>query len=1350
MSSTSFSPTQAELSLVNQIFNQYDTQKLGIITGDVAVRVFGGAKLHPTILGEIWSITDEENKGWLSRKGVSIAMRLIGWAQKGEKISTDLISKPGPLATIEGISFVATHSTGMSIPKSPPPVPSLPPFTAQDRTKFLAMFMHAEPRDGLLSGEKARDMFVKSKLSNDKLLQIWNLADTQDRGALDSTDFAIGMYFIQGVMAGQIPVIPTSLPPGLYQQASGGAPPSVRTHTTGASSSYSPSANQTSFPQNRSYIQPQYTGQMLQPQGTGNAMQKRPLAAPSIPARKTTNPSAIGSSAFGNQPHWDVTSAEKASSDSYFDTLDTAKVGYIEGEVAVPFMLESKLPGDVLAQVWDLADLNNDGRLTRDGFAVAMHLIQKKLAGGEIPPVLPPSLVPPSMRQQGTGSIAASPFSPINQQMQHAPAPEPQKDLFSFDETPPSSAAATAGPFNVPMQPTGSQPQSQSSSAFVSPSNFASPSMYASPSLSQDPFASSASKDLLSDDEEHIAASHPLEDQSAEIGNTQNQLNSTNKSLATTKNERVSVEQTLANQAAQLSALQTQLSSAKAAYETETKLLETLRERFASQTTEIEKTRTELITAESDLSAMRVEKAEIEGSFLRDKEEVRDLNRKAFEANHQIEALKVEIEKAKKEAKQQKGLLAIAKKQLSSKEAERTKVQKELAEAQAAAAAVTQEKEEVEAELEKVTKSIPTAPSAAAPAAEATAVGFTHPGRTTSDDSLSFAVAHALPATPEIGSPASSKSNNPFERLAKSDPSTPRSQSPFFPFNNVAVPSPTVPNGNSELTNAASLDDPFGFAQAFDAPAEAPVPSAETTTPAPASQEEIVGTPKPTPASLDAFGDSPSTPTTAHTEEFTTPPSTADGVASPIRKSTDELLISKFPDLDTTETSSSVPSSATVETPTTPSHMPGHLDETSDNAHATDLEAPLKEMDVDESDSSDEEDEVPLATLKAKTDVSDSESKAAIAPATNGQSATASFDDIFGAPSSNGQIAPAEAKDAFGVPFGATAEGNSPFDHSASQVASPQEAGVNAFDEAMGKITNDNSKATSQFTFDNAFDDTFDFGSAKKADTSIAFPPPSVNGASPAKASESDGFESLFVTPPSNATTTAAASTARPISSFLPNVVASSSPPTDAAPAAAPSVNAGPSFDEVFAGFDSSPALQLNKPTSSPPAPAPIPVPSPVPVSTSKTPGSPTQKPFPAAANTSPSHSSINRPTSPPPRQRSPPLRTGSPKPRPSTASSKDGHEKEKMPPPRHSKLSIRLPFGKKKKQDAVPPPPPSQFLTPPTEEPEGTRSPAVDDDVEAVKQLTAMGFSRSQAVAALEKYAYDVPRALNSLLGQS
>lgn len=191
------------------------------------------------------------------------------------------------------------------------------------------------------------------------ILCLRNLADTQDRGALDSTDFAIGMYLIQGVMSNQIPVIPTSLPPGLYQQAAGLSTPSVRTHSTGTSGSFSPSATQSSFPQNRN-IQPQYTGQsILQPQSTGMAAPKKPLVAPTLPARRT-GPSSIGSSAFGipqtsspaPQPQWDVTAAEKASSDGYFDTLDTAKVGYIEGDIAVPFMLESKLSGEVLAQVW--------------------------------------------------------------------------------------------------------------------------------------------------------------------------------------------------------------------------------------------------------------------------------------------------------------------------------------------------------------------------------------------------------------------------------------------------------------------------------------------------------------------------------------------------------------------------------------------------------------------------------------------------------------------------------------------------------------------------------------------------------------------------------------------------------------------------------------------------------------------------------------------------------------------------------------------------------------------------------------------------------------------------------------
>lgn len=140
-------------------------------------------------------------------------------------------------------------------------------------------------------------------------------------------------------MTGKITFIPTSLPPGLYQQAGGAsAPGSVAMHMTGNSVSGS-------FSPINSAFNPQQTGQSvsaLQPNYTG-----QPFKAPALPVRPS------GAAPSNGHPHdWDVTVTEKASSDRFFDTLDTQKNGYIEGEVAVPFMLKSNLPGEVLAQVW--------------------------------------------------------------------------------------------------------------------------------------------------------------------------------------------------------------------------------------------------------------------------------------------------------------------------------------------------------------------------------------------------------------------------------------------------------------------------------------------------------------------------------------------------------------------------------------------------------------------------------------------------------------------------------------------------------------------------------------------------------------------------------------------------------------------------------------------------------------------------------------------------------------------------------------------------------------------------------------------------------------------------------------
>ncbi|KAF9225785.1 hypothetical protein BS17DRAFT_777683 [Gyrodon lividus] len=92
MSST-FTPTSAELALVNQIFAQADTQKIGILTGDVAVKLFSGAKLTATVLGDIWAIADDDDNGFLTRKGAAVVVRLMGWAQKGVRVSLTMLKK---------------------------------------------------------------------------------------------------------------------------------------------------------------------------------------------------------------------------------------------------------------------------------------------------------------------------------------------------------------------------------------------------------------------------------------------------------------------------------------------------------------------------------------------------------------------------------------------------------------------------------------------------------------------------------------------------------------------------------------------------------------------------------------------------------------------------------------------------------------------------------------------------------------------------------------------------------------------------------------------------------------------------------------------------------------------------------------------------------------------------------------------------------------------------------------------------------------------------------------------------------------------------------------------------------
>ena len=95
---------------------------------------------------------------------------------------------------------------------------------------------------------------------------------------------------------------------------------------------------------------------------------------------------------------WAVTKDEKKIYDQLFDAWDGLKKGFVSGSVAIEIMGQSGLQQKDLEAIWTLSDPNNRGRLDRDEFAVAMHLIYRKLNGYPIPSRLPPELIPPSTR----------------------------------------------------------------------------------------------------------------------------------------------------------------------------------------------------------------------------------------------------------------------------------------------------------------------------------------------------------------------------------------------------------------------------------------------------------------------------------------------------------------------------------------------------------------------------------------------------------------------------------------------------------------------------------------------------------------------------------------------------------------------------------------------------------------------------------------------------------------------------------------------------------------------------------------------------------------------------------------
>lgn len=365
--------TQEESTFYSNQFKSLDKENLGIVTGESVRPLFAGSGLSQNVLGQIWALVDINNKGFLNESEFFAALRSIAILQASPTtpINNELYqitpSRLPQLNIVPAASTTTPVTTGTTtINPIDLPVPS-----HNDVAQFGQLFDRSSNFQSILSGDKAKDIFLKAKLPNQTLGEIWALCDRNASGSLDKSEFIMAMHLIQLVKNNNTNMIQLlsnhqPLPSTMWSSISQSL---NNTLTVSPPISHPLSANSTGL----SSI-------------TNNSNQS--------PIGRTPTISRLSSGVFNNASNdWILSLEKKQQFDALFDSLDKQKTGSLASDVLVPFFLSSKLNQETLATIWDLADIHNSASFTKIEFAIAMFLIQKKNNGFELPDVIPNELL---------------------------------------------------------------------------------------------------------------------------------------------------------------------------------------------------------------------------------------------------------------------------------------------------------------------------------------------------------------------------------------------------------------------------------------------------------------------------------------------------------------------------------------------------------------------------------------------------------------------------------------------------------------------------------------------------------------------------------------------------------------------------------------------------------------------------------------------------------------------------------------------------------------------------------------------------------------------------------------------
>jgi epidermal growth factor receptor substrate 15 len=403
-------PSDDERALIRRILAQTNSLEAGYLQTEVAIDVLNRSGLSRLELRDVWKLSDADSNGRITQDELAVAIRLMGWMQSGRPFSEALLEKRtqiAPYYLIQGLlgchSWTTTSSGRHCAPYTSPEGSHTISYSGisacgTSRAARVSQYLRGRrpdrwvsrrrvirpskfPTSDIGTGEKVRDIYLKSNLAYRDLSSVWVLLDTTRRGRLNFLEFALGMYLIKAIRSCHLNGVPSSVPS------------EVRSDLERV-------ANELQSP----FLAPGEALPMPMPTASSPSRPTPPSRTPPAPPTKAPRvppkPPPVKPKP-GSKP-WAVPPQERARYEDEFSQLGS---GYISREVAWDHFRHYNLVEDEIAQIVHLASIRNDGHLNSDEFVVAMHLLQNKLNGKPIPTELPPSLIPPSLRQSSSSHV---------------------------------------------------------------------------------------------------------------------------------------------------------------------------------------------------------------------------------------------------------------------------------------------------------------------------------------------------------------------------------------------------------------------------------------------------------------------------------------------------------------------------------------------------------------------------------------------------------------------------------------------------------------------------------------------------------------------------------------------------------------------------------------------------------------------------------------------------------------------------------------------------------------------------------------------------------------------------------